>query len=95
VLALYDQLLAIAPTPVVALNRAVALAEVDGPDAALRVVEDLRLPGYAPLPAVRADLLRRTGQHARARQAYDEAIAACGNQAQRAFLTLRRAQLDD
>jgi RNA polymerase sigma-70 factor (ECF subfamily) len=95
VLALYDQLLAIAPTPVVALNRAVALAEVDGPAAALRVVEDLRLPGYAPLPAVRADLLRRTGQHARAREAYDEAIAACGNQAQRAFLTLRRAQLDD
>ena len=94
VLALYDQLLAMAPTPVVALNRAVALAEVDGPAAALRVVEDLRLPGYAPLPAVRADLLRRTGQHARARSAYDEAIAACGNEAQRAFLTRRRAQLD-
>jgi RNA polymerase sigma-70 factor, ECF subfamily len=95
VLALYDQLLAISPTPVVALNRAVALAEVEGPAAALHVVEGLQLPGYAPLPAVRADLLRRTGQHARARSAYDEAIAACGNEAQRAFLTLRRAQLED
>ena len=74
---------------------AVALAEVDGPAAALRVVEGLRLPGYAPLPAVRADLLRRTGQHARARSAYDEAIAACGNEAQRTFLILRRAQLEE
>ena len=65
VLALYDHLLALDPTPVVALDRAVALAGVDGPAAALAVVADLDLSGYAPCHAVRADLLRRTGQRRR------------------------------
>jgi len=95
VLALYDHLLALDPTPVVALNRAVALAEVDGPAAALAVVEDLDLSGYAPFHAVRADLLRRTGQRTVAWLAYDEAITHAGNDVQRAFLTQRRAQLED
>jgi len=94
VLALYDHLLLLSPTPVVALNRAVAVAEVDGPAAALVVVESLALPGYAPLQAVRADLLRRTGQPDRARLAYDEAIAASDNEAQRTFLAQRRASLE-
>ncbi|PPK97698.1 RNA polymerase sigma-70 factor (ECF subfamily) [Kineococcus xinjiangensis] len=94
VLALYDQLLALAPTPVVALNRAVALAEVEGPAEALAVVEGLHLPGYPPLHAVRADLLRRLGRRERARQAYDEAIATAGNDTQRGFLARRRAELD-
>lgn len=64
VLALYDQLLRHSPTPVVALNRAVAVAEVHGPDAALAIVDDLDLPGYHLLPATRADLLARLGRTA-------------------------------
>jgi RNA polymerase sigma-70 factor, ECF subfamily len=92
VLALYDQLLVLAPTPVVALNRAVALAEVEGAAAALAVIDQTDLRGYPPRHAVRADLLRRLGRTAQARTAYDEAIAA-GNAAERTFLTRRRAQL--
>ncbi|MDQ1658027.1 MAG: polymerase sigma-70 factor, subfamily, partial [Cryptosporangiaceae bacterium] len=72
---LYDQLLAIAPTPIVALNRAVALAETDGPDAALAVVEGLDLPRSHQFHAVRADLLWRLGRTAEAALAYDAAIA--------------------
>ncbi|WP_432489244.1 RNA polymerase sigma factor [Kineococcus sp. SYSU DK018] len=94
VLALYDHLLSLAPSPVVALNRAVALAEVQGPAAALAVVEALDLPGHPPRHAVRADLLRRLGQLEQARLAYDEAIATAGNDAQRAFLTRRRSELE-
>ena len=93
VLALYDQLLAQTPTPVVALNRAVAVAEVHGPAAALAAVEGLELPGYHLLPATRADLLARLGRSAEARTAYDEAIALAGNHTERAFLEGRRAGL--
>jgi RNA polymerase sigma-70 factor, ECF subfamily len=94
VLALYDHLLALAPTPVVALNRAVALAEVVGPAAALAVVDQLDLRNYPARSAVRAELLRRTGRLADARQAYDRALAEAGNDAERAFLTRRRRELD-
>jgi RNA polymerase sigma-70 factor (ECF subfamily) len=94
VLALYDQLLAQTPTPIVALNRAVAVAEVHGPAAALAAVEGLELPGYHLLPATRADLLARLGRSTEARVAYDEAIALAGNHTERAFLEGRRAGLD-
>jgi len=94
VLALYDQLLAQTPTPIVALNRAVAVAEVHGPAAALAAVEGLELPGYHLLPATRADLLARLGRSTEARAAYDEAIALAGNHTERAFLEGRRAGLD-
>jgi len=93
VLALYDQLLAQTPTPIVALNRAVAVAEVHGPAAALAAVEGLELPGYHLLPATRADLLARLGRTGEARAAYDEAIALAGNHTERAFLEGRRAGL--
>ena len=93
ILQLYDQLLAIAPTPVVALNRAVAVAEVAGPAAALALVDALDLGDYQPFHAIRADLLRRLGRDADAAQAYDAAIARTENAAQRAFLQRRRAQL--
>jgi RNA polymerase sigma factor (sigma-70 family) len=91
VLALYDQLLAIAPTPVVALNRAVAVAEVHGPEPALAALADLQLPGYHLLPATRADLLARLGRDTEAAAAYDEALALVTNDAERAFLVGRRA----
>ena len=94
VLALYDQLLALSPTPVVALNRAVALAEAAGPAAALAQVDALDLDGYHLYHATRADLLRRLGRRADAAAAYDRAIALAGNAAERAFLTARRASLD-
>jgi RNA polymerase sigma-70 factor, ECF subfamily len=93
ILALYDQLAAVAPTPVVALNRAVAVAEVHGPAAALAIVDALPdLARYAPFHVARADLLRRLGQHAEAADAYGEALALTGNEAERAFLERRRAQ---
>jgi RNA polymerase sigma-70 factor (ECF subfamily) len=95
VLALYDQLLVQVPTPIVALNRAVAVAEVHGPALALAAIEDLDLPGYHLLPATRADLLTRLGRKAEARAAYDEAIALTTNDAERAFLRGRRAKLDE
>ena len=87
---LYDQLLALAPSPVVALNRAVALAEVDGPQAALDVLEDLPLDNYHLFHAIRADLLRRLGRRADSALAYDAAIALSANTAERAFLEGRR-----
>ncbi|MEU8610586.1 RNA polymerase sigma factor [Actinoplanes sp. NPDC048791] len=93
VLALYDQLQALAPTPVVALNRAVAVAEVHGPGLALAALEHLELPGYHLLPATRADLLVRLGRVREAAAAYDEAIALAGNETERAFLQDRRAGL--
>ena len=94
ILALYDQLSAIAPTPVVALNRAVALAEVAGPAAALAAVDELPLDGYHLYHATRADLLRRLTRDAEAAAAYDKAIALAENAAERAFLTSRRAALN-
>ena len=93
VLALYDQLLAHTPTPIVALNRAVAVAEVHGPAAALAAVDELDIPGYHLLPATRADLLVRLDRPDDARAAYDEAIALTGNDAERAFLQERRTRL--
>jgi RNA polymerase sigma factor (sigma-70 family) len=93
VLALYDQLQGLAPTPVVALNRAVAVAEVHGPALALAALEHLQLPGYHLLPATRADLLVRLGRVHEAAAAYDEAIALAGNETERAFLLARRAGL--
>jgi RNA polymerase sigma-70 factor (ECF subfamily) len=91
IVALYDQLLALNPTPVVALNRAVAVAEVEGPEAALALVEGLDLDGYHVFHAVRADLLRRAGRGEEAVAAYDAALGLTGNAAERAFLESRRA----
>ena len=93
ILALYDQLLALAPSPVVALNRAVAVAEVEGPEAALALVDGLDLDGYHLFHAIRADLLRRLGRDAEAVLAYEAAIARTGNAAERAFLERRRQAL--
>jgi RNA polymerase sigma-70 factor (ECF subfamily) len=93
IVALYDQHLAIAPSPVVALNRAVAVAEVDGPEAALALVERLDLDGYRLYHAIRADLLRRAGRGAEAALAYGAAIALSENEAERDFLESRRRSL--
>jgi RNA polymerase sigma-70 factor (ECF subfamily) len=93
ILQLYDQLLTVAPTPVAALNRAVAVAEVDGPRVALAALDDLDLEGYHLYHAIRADLLRRLGREAEAALAYDAAIARAGNAAERAFLRRRREAL--
>ncbi|HET8599803.1 MAG TPA: RNA polymerase sigma factor, partial [Segeticoccus sp.] len=93
IVALYDQLTQIDPSPIVALNRAVAVAELDGPMVALTLVDRLPLEGYHPWHAVRADLLRRLGRSAEATQAYDAAIAATQNSAERAYLTRKRGQL--
>jgi len=90
ILRLYDQLLVFAPGPVVALNRAVALAEVEGPPAALSVLDDLHLESYHLFHAIRADLLRRLGREAEAALAYDAAIALTANTAERIFLEHRR-----
>jgi RNA polymerase sigma-70 factor, ECF subfamily len=93
ILTLYDQLLAVTPTAVVSLNRAVALAEVAGPEEALRVVDGLDLDGYHLLHATRADLLRRLGRVEEAASAYDRAAALAENAAERAFLQRRRRSL--
>jgi RNA polymerase sigma-70 factor (ECF subfamily) len=93
ILALYDQLMSIAPSPVVALNRAVAVAEVQGPAAALAIVESLDLAGFRVFHAVRADLLRRLGRHNDAIAAYDEAIRRTENVVEREFLVERREEL--
>ncbi|WP_239152130.1 RNA polymerase sigma factor [Virgisporangium aliadipatigenens] len=86
ILALYDHLLAIAPSPVVALHRAVAVAEVHGPVAALRLVDELPLERHHVYHAVRADLLRRLGRTDAAHEAYGTAADLTGNEAERAFL---------
>ncbi|MGN6791519.1 MAG: RNA polymerase sigma factor [Streptosporangiaceae bacterium] len=93
ILALYDQLMACAPTPVVALNRAVALAEAEGPQAGLDVVERLDLGAYHPYHVARADLLCRLGRTADALLAYDAALALVANPAEREFLDQRRREL--
>jgi len=93
ILVLYDQLLVVSPTPVVALNRAVAVGEVDGPAAALDAIDVLDLDGYHLFHAARADLLRRLGRHAEAAEAYDAALSQVGNAAERRFLEDRRASL--
>jgi len=90
ILDLYDLLLTLLPTPVVALNRAMAVAEVFGPEEALAVVEGLDLPGYQPYHAVRADLLERTGRPADAVAAYDRALELTVNPVEQAHLQRRR-----
>ena len=77
------------PGPVVALNRAVAVAEVEGPEAALRLIDDLDLDRYYLFHAIRADLLRRLDRNAEAAAAYEAAIALCQNAAEREFLQRR------
>jgi RNA polymerase sigma-70 factor (ECF subfamily) len=91
--ALYDQLLRLDPSPIVALNRAVAVAERDGPAVALALVDRLPLTGYHAWHVTRADLLRRLGRTAEARTSYDAAIAATRNSAERAYLARRRGEL--
>jgi len=93
ILQLYDQLAALAPSPVVALNRAVAVAEVEGPQAALALVDGLSLRDYYLFHAIRADLLRRLGRDGEAALAYDAAIAHAGNAAERGFLRRSRLSL--
>ena len=93
IVALYDQLYAVTPTPIVALNRAVAVAELDRPDVALAIVDTLDLDGYHAWHVARADLLRRLGRSADARAAYDAAIAATKNTAERSYLQRRRDHL--
>ncbi|WP_406129399.1 RNA polymerase sigma factor [Streptomyces canus] len=90
---LYDQLMAVAPGPVVALNRAVAVAETDGPAQALALVDALDLDGYHVLHAVRADLLRRLGRHVEAADAYAKAAELTENPAERTYLEQRRRSL--
>jgi RNA polymerase sigma-70 factor, ECF subfamily len=94
ILALYDQLLALTPTPVVALNRAVALAEVVGAEQALAEVDALNLPQYHLFHSTRGALLRRLGRPAEAAQAYAAAAAISANETERAFLEGRLAELD-
>ncbi len=86
IVALYDHLMKIAPTPIVALNRAVAVAEVDGPETALALLDGIDLPHYHLLHAVRADLLRRLGRMADAAAAYEAALGTCENVKERDFL---------
>jgi RNA polymerase sigma-70 factor (ECF subfamily) len=93
ILQLYDQLLLLVPTPVVAMNRAVAVAEVDGPEAALALLDALDMDNYRLFHAVRADLLRRLGRDADAAMAYDAAIVITEAGAERAFLERRRRSL--
>ena len=93
ILQLYNQLLSLTPSPVVALNRAVAVAEVEGPDAALTLVDGLDLGGFYLFHAIRADLLRRLGRNDEAALAYDEAITRTENATEREFLQRRRQAL--
>jgi RNA polymerase sigma-70 factor, ECF subfamily len=90
ILSLYDQLLALTPTPVVALNRAVAVAEVEGPAAALDLVSALSLDTYYLSHAIRANLLGRLGRRPEAAEAYRTAAALTDNAAERAFLTTQQ-----
>ncbi|MEU4619561.1 DUF6596 domain-containing protein [Actinoplanes sp. NPDC023801] len=95
VVTLYDQLVRLDPSPIIALNRAIAVAELDGPQVALAAVERLedKLAGYHPYQATRAELLRRLGHSQQARAAYDKAIGLAGNTAEIAHLRRRRDQL--
>jgi RNA polymerase sigma-70 factor, ECF subfamily len=95
VVALYNQLVRLDSSPIIALNRAIAIAELDGPEVALAAVDRLehRLVGYHAYHATRADLLRRLGRRQQSRAAYDKAIELAGNTAETAYLTRRRDQL--
>jgi RNA polymerase sigma-70 factor (ECF subfamily) len=92
ILRLYDQLYGLAPSPVVALNRAVAVAEVDGPEAALTIVDSLDLASYHVFHAVRADLLRRLGRGGEAAEAYSAAMGLTENARQRELMRQRREE---
>jgi RNA polymerase sigma-70 factor (ECF subfamily) len=93
ILQLYNQLLSLVPSPVVALNRAVAVAEVEGAEAALTLVDGIDLDGYHLFHAIRADLLRRLGRNAEAALAYEAALARSENVVERNFLKRRRQAL--
>jgi RNA polymerase sigma-70 factor (ECF subfamily) len=95
IVALYDRLIRIDPSPIVALNRAIAVAELDGPEVSLAAVDRLddKLAGYHAYHATRADLLRRLCRSEEARAAYNKAIELAGNTAETAHLTRRRDQL--
>jgi RNA polymerase sigma-70 factor, ECF subfamily len=93
VIALYNQLVRLDPSPIVRLNRAIAVAELDGPQVALTEVDSLPLEGYHAFHATRAELLRRLGRSAESRAAYDRAIELTGNTAEKAYLTRRRTHL--
>ncbi|MEJ3653155.1 DUF6596 domain-containing protein [Actinomycetes bacterium KLBMP 9759] len=95
IVALYDQLVRLDPSPVVALNRAIAVARLHGPEVALAAVDRLgrELAGYHAYHATRADLLRRLGRRQQSRAAYDNAIGLAANPVESAFLTRRRDQL--
>jgi RNA polymerase sigma-70 factor, ECF subfamily len=99
VVGLYDRLLTVWPSPVVALNRTVAVSMVDGPGVALDSLDALaaddRLAGYHYLPAVRADLLRRLGRTREAADAYRAALDLVDNEAEREFLETRLAEVVD
>ena len=88
IVALYDQLLALAPTSVIALNRAIAIGEVRGAATALALVDELDLDNYHPFHATRADLLRRLGRNSEAAAAYERAAAMAPTDAEREFLSL-------
>jgi RNA polymerase sigma-70 factor (ECF subfamily) len=90
ILALYDQLMIVQPSDVVALNRAVVVGEVDGPAAALEIVERLALDTYVPFHVTRADLLKKAGRSEDAAAAYDRAIELSTNEAERTFLERQR-----
>jgi RNA polymerase sigma-70 factor (ECF subfamily) len=87
IVALYDHLLAVAPTPIVALNRAIAIGEVQGAATALALVDELDLDNYHPFHATRADLLRRLNRNSEAATAYERAAAMAPTDAEREFLT--------
>ena len=93
ILALYDRLLALAPTPVVALNRAIVVGEIDGPQAALALIDELDLPGYQAFHATRADLLRRLDRHTEAATAYATAADLATSPAERTHLAAQAAGL--
>jgi RNA polymerase sigma-70 factor (ECF subfamily) len=95
VVALYDQLVRLDSSPIVALNRAIAIGEVDGPEAALTIIDRLedKLAGYHAYHATRAELFRRLGRTRDSRWAYDKAIELTGNAAEIAYLARRRAEL--
>ena len=93
ILTLYDQLMTCAPTAVVALNRAVALAEIEGPQAGLAAIDGLDLGSYHPFHVARAAMLRQLGRTAEAAQAYDVAMTLTANAAEREFLDRRKREL--
>ncbi|HZX53402.1 MAG TPA: DUF6596 domain-containing protein, partial [Ilumatobacteraceae bacterium] len=91
---LYDQLMAIAPSPIVDLNRAIAIAEIDGPESALAIVERLDLDGYHLFHAVRGDLLERLARHDEAAAAYGRSLELATNDVERDHLRRRLDHLN-